>query len=139
MLWNLSGDRPIYLQLMEQLKYQILSGKYQLGGHIPSVRDLASEASVNPNTMQKALAALEQEGLLINGRTTGRTVTTDESMIQNMRRDLAKTVLSDFQRSLNRLGFSEEEIREFIMNDNKTDPAVRQRNNQPAFGRMEDL
>ncbi|MCH5252987.1 MAG: GntR family transcriptional regulator [Lachnospiraceae bacterium] len=117
MLWNLSGDRPIYLQLMEQLKYQILSGKYQLGDHIPSVRDLAAEAAVNPNTMQKALAALEQEGLLVNGRTTGRTVTTDESMILNMRRDLAATVLSDFQHSLNRLGFSEEEIREFIRNE----------------------
>lgn len=114
MSWTLSNDRPIYLQLMEQIKLQILSGKYDCGDHFPSVRELAAEASVNPNTMQKALAVLEQEGLLINGRTTGRTVTADRSMIQGMKEEMASQVLSQFQQSLSKLGFTEDETREFI-------------------------
>ena len=79
MSWNLSKDRPIYLQLVEQIKLQILSGTYSFGERFPSVRELATEAAVNPNTMQKALSALEQEGLLVDSRTNGRYVTTDET------------------------------------------------------------
>lgn len=117
MPWNLSNDRPIYLQLVEQIKLQILSGKYDCGEHFPSVRELAAEAAVNPNTMQKALAELEQEGLLINGRTTGRSVTTDHSMIQEMKEDIASQILRQFQQSMLKLGFTEADIREFIMKE----------------------
>ena len=88
MSWNLSKERPIYIQLVEQIKLQILSGHYRPGERFPSVRELATEAAVNPNTMQKALAALEQEGLLIGSRTNGRTVTSDESLIGSMRDEL---------------------------------------------------
>lgn len=115
MSWNLANDRPIYLQLMEQIKLQILSGRYSCGERFPSVRDLAAEAAVNPNTMQKSLAALEQEGLLIGSRTNGRTVTTDHSLIQTMRDDLAAQLYNEFRQSLSELGFSEEEARTFIM------------------------
>lgn len=117
MPWNLSSDRPIYLQLMENIKLQILSGKYGCGEHFPSVRELAAEAAVNPNTMQKALAELEQAGLLINERTSGRHVTTDHSMIQEMKTDMAEEVLLQFKQSMSKLGFAEEDIREFIMKE----------------------
>ena len=65
MAWELSDDRPIYLQLMEHIQGDILSGVYPLGGKLPSVRDLAACASVNPNTMQKALSELERSGLIV--------------------------------------------------------------------------
>lgn len=117
MPWNLSNDRPIYLQLVEHIKLQILSGKYSCGEHFPAVRELAAEASVNPNTMQRALVELEQEGLLINERTSGRSVTTDHSMIQNMKEDMANEIFLQFKQSLSKLGFAEEDIREFIMKE----------------------
>jgi DNA-binding transcriptional regulator YhcF (GntR family) len=115
MSWNLSDSSPIYLQLIHQIELRILSGQYASGEHFPSVRDLAAEAAVNPNTMQKALAYLEQEGLLVGNRTSGRTVTTDQSMLCSMREKTANQLFEEFHRSLSDLGFSEEEIKEFIM------------------------
>ncbi len=114
MLWNLTNDRPIYIQLMEQIKLQILSGKYPCGEHFPSVRDLALEASVNPNTMQKALSALEREGLLIGSRTQGRTVTSDEELIRKMRGEIAKRIVGDCKDALIRLGYTEQESITFM-------------------------
>ena len=75
MTWNLTGDRPIWLQLMERLQLGIVTGEYQAGERLPSVRELAAEAAVNPNTMQKALTELERSGLLYAQRTAGRFVT----------------------------------------------------------------
>ena len=115
MPWKLSSDRPIWLQLQEQLKLQILAGKYASGERFPSVRDLASEAAVNPNTMQKALAALEQDGLLIGSRTNGRTVTTDESLLLSMRDQIAEQFFQELENSLKELGYSEDEIKIAIM------------------------
>lgn len=109
MSWNLSKDRPIYLQLVEQIKLQILSGTYPCGSHFPSVRELAADAAVNPNTMQKALSALEQDGLLIGSRTNRRSVTSDEALIRSMREEIAAGIIKDCQDALLRLGFSEEE------------------------------
>ena len=109
MSWNLSQDRPIYLQLVEQIKLQILSGTYASGEHFPSVRELATEAAVNPNTMQKALSALEQEGLLVGSRTNGRSVTSDETLIRSMREEIADGIVKGCRDALLRLGFSEEE------------------------------
>lgn len=105
MSWNLSKERPIYIQLVEQIKLQILSGHYRPGERFPSVRELATEAAVNPNTMQKALAALEQEGLLIGSRTNGRTVTSDESLIGSMRDELADGIVENCYQALAKLGF----------------------------------
>lgn len=109
MSWNLSKERPIYIQLVEQIKLQILSGHYRPGERFPSVRELTTEAAVNPNTMQKALAALEQEGLLIGSRTNGRTVTSDESLIGSMRDELADGIVENCYQALAKLGFSKEE------------------------------
>ena len=64
MPWELDNDRPIYLQLMERIQQDIISGIYKPGDRLPSVRDLAVEAAVNPNTMQKALSELERSGLV---------------------------------------------------------------------------
>ena len=119
MSWNLSKERPIYIQLVEQIKLQILSGHYRPGERFPSVRELATEAAVNPNTMQKALAALEQEGLLIGSRTNGRTVTTDDALIQTLREELANENYEQFHQSLQNLGYSEDEITDFLMKQQK--------------------
>ena len=81
MPWELSNDRPIYLQLMERIQMDIVSGKYHAGDKLPSVRDLAIEAAVNPNTMQKALSELERVGLVYSQRTSGRFITEDATCL----------------------------------------------------------
>lgn len=100
--------------MIDEIKLQILSGRYTTGEHFPSVRELAADAAVNPNTMQRALASLEQQGLLIGSRTSGRMVTSDESMIRTMREELADNYYDEFHHSMSRLGYSDEEMRVFI-------------------------
>lgn len=90
------ASRPIYAQLVERLKARILAGTYPPGGHLDSVRDLAAAAGVNPNTMQRALAQLETEGLVRTERTAGRYVTEDTALIEQLRADTARTLASDF-------------------------------------------
>ena len=120
MAWELQNDRPIYLQLIERLKLLIISGTYAPGSKLPSVRDLAMEASVNPNTMQKALTELERDGLIITNRTSGRQVTEDEKMIKEQRKELAKKQLEEFLAQMEKLGFTKEEIKELITNNLET-------------------
>lgn len=110
MAWNLDSDRPIYLQLVEVIQTRIISGRYKAGDRLPSVRELAAEASVNPNTMQKAFAELERSGLIITQRTSGRTVTEDVSMISAIRQKLAKEQLTLFFQKMNELGYKQTEI-----------------------------
>lgn len=114
MAWTIQDDRPVYLQLIEQIKLRILSGAYPCGSRFPSVRDLAAEAAVNPNTMQRALSALEQQGLLTGNRSTGRTVTIDETMIRQLRMQAAKKHYEIFVQALAGLGYTEQEIDSFI-------------------------
>ena len=85
MNWKFSGDRPVYQQMMENIRGAILRGELSPGGKIPSVRDLAAEAQVNPNTMQRAMTELEREGRLVSGGTSGRTVTEDPEVLKEMR------------------------------------------------------
>lgn len=110
MTWVISGDRPIYQQLIEGLTVRVVSGIYTPGGKVPAVRELAAEAGVNPNTMQRALADLERDGLLYTQRTSGRFVTEDEDMITQVRQGLAKSKIEDFLSSMRLLGFTETEI-----------------------------
>lgn len=119
MPWELKNDRPIYLQLMEHINYSIISGEYGPGTKLPSVRDLATEASVNPNTMQKALSELERGGLIFTNRTSGRFITEDTKMIETMRFNLAKQQLQIFLEQLKKLGFSEEETKSFLLSQVK--------------------
>lgn len=110
MAWTLQSDRPIYAQLVERLKTEIVSGVYPPGRRLPSVRELAATASVNPNTMQKAFAELERTGLIITMRTSGRVVTEDTAMINETRRELAEEQISQFLTQMNNLGFDRAEI-----------------------------
>ena len=114
MAWTLQSDRPIYAQLVERLKTEIVSGVYPPGGRLPSVRELAATASVNPNTMQKAFAELERTGLIITMRTSGRIVTEDTAMINETRRELAEEQISQFLTQMNNLGFNRSEIIELL-------------------------
>ncbi|WP_283607201.1 GntR family transcriptional regulator [Faecalispora anaeroviscerum] len=105
MNWDLKSDRPIYFQLIEEIERRIISGVYPLGTRLPSVRDLATEAAVNPNTMQRALAELENQGLLYSQRTSGRFVTEDEEVIKTMRYSLAQNIIKEFMEKMNSLGY----------------------------------
>ena len=89
MKWEFKNGIPIYLQIIDQIKRQIVSGELAPGSRIPAVRDLAKEAGVNPNTMQRALTQLEQEGLLYTQRTSGRFVTQEEEIMKQTRMQLS--------------------------------------------------
>ena len=123
MAWDLSDDRPIYLQLMEQLKMGIVSGTYPPGSRLPSVRELAADASVNPNTMQKALSELEREGLVYAQRTSGRFITEDQQMLEGIRQDLAKQAMAQFLESMARLGYDREETLTMMKQQNRKEGA----------------
>ncbi|MFI3212002.1 MAG: GntR family transcriptional regulator [Eubacteriales bacterium] len=114
MQWNLNSDRPIYLQLVEIIQLQIVSGNYLPGDKLPSVRDLAAMAQVNPNTMQKALSELERMGLLITQRTNGRLVTDDLSVIETHKKELAFSHINSFFTTMYTLGYHKGEIMSFI-------------------------
>ena len=110
MAWNLDSNRPIYAQLLERIQLQIVSGTYGPGDKLPSVRELAAEASVNPNTMQKAFAELERSGLIVTKRTSGRFVTEDKDMITQIRTQLAKEEALSFIEKMKELGFEKNDI-----------------------------
>lgn len=109
MAWNLSNDRPIYAQVIERIEMQIISGFYQPGDKLPSVREFAAEAGVNPNTMQKALGELERMQLIVTQRTSGRVVTEDNSMIENAKNQFAREQIKTFLDKMNELGIGKEE------------------------------
>ncbi|MBQ9927882.1 MAG: GntR family transcriptional regulator [Lachnospiraceae bacterium] len=117
MAWNLDSDRPIYTQILERMEMQIVSGIYKPGSKVPSVRELAAEAGVNPNTMQRALAELERKGLVTTQRTSGRVVTEDMEMIRETRNTLAKEQIQDFIQRMKELGFEKEEILALIKSE----------------------
>ena len=110
MQWQFSNDAPIYTQLIQQIKVGIVAGVFPPGERLPSVRDLATEAGVNPNTMQRALAELERDGLVYSQRTAGRFVTEDKTMIQQAKRSLAERHIQVFLEAMSHLGFQREEI-----------------------------
>ena len=85
MNWKFTGERPVYQQIVATIRAAILTGEYPPGMKIPSVRDLAAQAQVNPNTMQRALTELEREGLLVSGGTSGRRVTEEETVLEEMK------------------------------------------------------
>ena len=110
MKWQFSNDAPIYSQLIDQIQVGIVSGAFPPGERLPSVRDLATEAGVNPNTMQPALAELERDGLVYSQRTAGRFVTEDQRMIDNVKRSLAQRHIQAFWEAMTRLGYDREEV-----------------------------
>jgi len=110
MNWQFDGGAPIYSQLVGQIKQGIVSGAFPPGERLPSVRDLATEAGVNPNTMQRALTELERDGLVYSQRTAGRFVTEDRNMIEEAKRGLAAAQIRNFLEAMTRLGYEKEEI-----------------------------
>jgi Predicted transcriptional regulators len=108
MKWKFRGDRPIYAQLIEQLERGILTGEYPPGSAVPSVRTLAIEAEVNPNTMQKALAELESRELMHTHRTSGRTVTEDKAMIDSLKEELARAQIIEFFEGMKSIGIEKQ-------------------------------
>ena len=106
MSWEFQDHLPIYAQLMDTLKRRIVTGRYLPGEKLPSVRELAAEAGINPNTVQRAFAELERLGLIYTQRTSGKFVTEDEADIKSAKQTLAKTQVADFLRAMQSLGFS---------------------------------
>lgn len=110
MEWTFKEGLPIYTQIIEQMKMRIASGAYRPGAKLPSVRELAVEAGVNPNTMQRAFAELEREGLLYAVRTSGRFITEEDSVLSNLQKSLGRNFIVDLFNNLDKLGMSKEEI-----------------------------
>ena len=106
MNWQFSNDAPIYAQLIRQIRAGIVSGAFSPGERLPSVRDLAMEAGVNPNTMQRALAQLETEGLVRTERTSGRYVTEDTELIEQLRTEAARKLAEEFLVKMRGIGYS---------------------------------
>ena len=119
MAWILDDSRPIYLQIVDVIKTNIIAGAYQPGDKLPSVRDLAMEASVNPNTMQRALAQLESDGLAAGGRTAGRTVTEDAAVIEAAKKARAQEAVALCLQILEELGYSKPDALEFMKEELK--------------------
>ncbi len=119
MKFNFSNERPIYLQLVEQLELYIIAGQFSPGSKLPSVRDLAATAKVNPNTMQKALVELEDKRLIITMRTNGKFVTDDVKFLQKRRERYAETKIKKFLTEISELGFSRADIINFLQKGEK--------------------
>ena len=109
-MWELDSNRPIYLQIAEKIELEIISGRYQPGDKIPSVRELAQEAGVNPNTMQRALAELERKQIVVTFRTSGRTVTEEKDRIREIRNSFAKEQIRGFLEKMQEMGFDKKEV-----------------------------
>ncbi len=114
MPWTFDSSTPLYLQIMEQIKFRIAVGSYKAGDKLASVRELAAEAEVNPNTMQKALSELEREGLLYTHRTSGRFVTENSETITELRRSLANEQLDVFLKKMYNLGYNHGEVMKLL-------------------------
>ena len=109
MPWAFKENRPIFQQIYDMIVIRILNGTYPMGGKLPSVREMAEEAGVNPNTMQRAMSQLEDTGLAITNRTSGRIVTTDDELLKRIKREYAVAAVEDFLQEMGKLGMSQED------------------------------
>ena len=114
MEWKLDDSRPRWPQLKEQLIIAIVAGRFQMGGSFPTVRELAEDAGVNRNTMQRALSELEHDGFVITNRTAGRTVTTDEGLVARMKEQIAMQNIEKFIREMEAIGYDADDIVKMI-------------------------
>ncbi|NLC72732.1 MAG: GntR family transcriptional regulator [Ruminococcaceae bacterium] len=110
MEWQFDNERPIYSQLVDILKLKIVSGEYKPGERLPSVRDISSEAGVNPNTMQRAMQELENQNLVLTQRTAGRFVTEDKERVEMTREELAEGHIQSFVKLMEQLGYSKSRL-----------------------------
>lgn len=114
MTFTFDNNSPIYIQLVEQMKMHIISGRLAPGERLPSVRELALLTKVNPNTMQKALSELEDSGLIFTERTNGKFVTEDSALIDRLRKEQARILAEKYLASMKSLGFTEAEAIDYI-------------------------
>lgn len=114
MLWDFKTDRPIYTQLLEQIQMRIISGIYPPGSQLLSVRELAAEAAVNPNTVQKALAELERMELVYTKRTAGRFITGDMEKIASCKESLVMAQIEEFCERMGQFGLTQEEVEQLL-------------------------
>ena len=119
MKWEFKNGIPIYLQIIAQIKVMIASGELRAGSKIPPVREMAVEAGVNPNTMQRALTQLEQEGLLYTQRTAGRFVSEDENVMKELRKAMSEQYIDDMFHNLEKMGMDKQEIIAAVKNYEK--------------------
>lgn len=103
------NERPIYIQLVERLRIEIVSGKLKSGERLPSVRELALTTRVNPNTMQKALVELENEGLVYTERTNGKFVTDNQELIEKIKKELAEEKVNNYINDMKNIGITYDE------------------------------
>ena len=115
MNWKFAGDRPVYQQIMENIRGAVLRGELPPGGRVPSVRELAMQAQVNPNTMQRALTELEREGLLVGGGTSGRTVTKEETVLEAMRQQVLEALARECVEKFKVFGISPAKAAEIML------------------------
>ena len=108
------NERPIYVQLVEKLRLEIVSGKLKIGERLPSVRELALTARVNPNTMQKALAELEEQGLIYTERTNGKFVTENKELIEKIKKELAEEKVNNYIKDMKNIGITYEESIQYL-------------------------
>ena len=111
---SFDNNIPIYIQLVEQLKIYIISGKLKLGERLPSVRELALQTKVNPNTMQKALGELEDLNLIFTERTNGKFVTENQELIKEYRNKYAAELSKKYVESMKNIGFESQDILKFL-------------------------
>ena len=116
MNWRFSGDRPVYQQIMSLIRGAVLRGELSPGGKIPSVRELAAEAQVNPNTMQRAMSELEREGLLVSGGTSGRTVTEDREILKQLRGRTLKELAQECAEKFMVFGITPTQAAQLLLN-----------------------
>lgn len=121
MVWNFDNDRPIYTQIIEHMKFFIISGELKPGSKLASVRDLASEAGVNPNTMQRALAELERTELVYSNRTSGRFITENEDIIKMTKAEVAEKNIQLFLDNMKKIGYDKNETLSLLENYKKGD------------------
>lgn len=114
MAWDFDPDKPLYLQIVENIKLKIINGEYPPGERLASVRELAAEAAVNPNTMQKALSELERTGLVFSQRTSGRYITDNTLLLKNLRRQSARQHMEKYVLCMQELGFNGQQALELL-------------------------
>ena len=119
--WTFNNDMPIYTQLVDKIKLSIVSGQLLPGEKLSTVRELAAEAKVNPNTMQRAFQELEREGLVFSQRSNGRFVTEDMEVIMEAKKAMAQTYIRSFVESMEQLGYTGEEIISLIKGEKEED------------------
>ena len=114
MEYNFENDRPIYIQIVDKIRTQIVSGILSKGQRLLSVRELAIEYRVNPNTMQKALAELEQIGLIYTERTNGKFVTDNQKLIEKIKKELANEKVKQYIKDMNDIGIEYDELLTYL-------------------------